>query len=200
MSMLEQERSVVVVIDLQGKLAASVEHAQEVLAATKRLLAVADVFAVPVLMSEQYPQGLGATEDSIARTFADLRTARRKIEKTSFGCCGDPDFEAALAEIAGSDESRMQVVIAGIETHVCVMQTALALLQRGAEVHVCWDAVSSRGAAHRRWALERLQSAGAVITNVESVAFEWARSKDHPGFREVNRMLREGQIGGDQPV
>jgi nicotinamidase-related amidase len=87
------------------------------------------------------------------------------------------------------------VVIAGIEAHVCVMQTVLGLLAEGTQVQVCWECVSGRGNEYRRHALERMQQAGAVLTNHESVAFEWARSKEHPIFAEMSRVLKEGQIG-----
>jgi nicotinamidase-related amidase len=112
----------------------------------------------------------------------------------SFGCCGDPAFGRALDELLpGLPPERRQVVVAGIEAHVCVMQTVIELLRSGSQVHVCWECVSGRGEEYRRHALERMQQAGAVITNHESVAFEWARSKDHPAFRAMNRLLREGQ-------
>jgi hypothetical protein len=75
-----------------------------------------------------------------------------------------------------------------------VTQTVLELLARGADCHVCWECVSGRGAEYREWALARMQQAGAVITNHESVGFEWARSKDHPRFREMSQLFKEGQL------
>ena len=89
--------------------------------------------------------------------------------------------------------NRRQIVVAGIEAHVCVMQTVNELLRAGSGVHVCWECVSGRGEEYRRHALERLQQSGAVITNHESVGFEWARTKDHESFRAMNRLLRDGQ-------
>ena len=86
-----------------------------------------------------------------------------------------------------------QIVVAGIEAHVCVMQTVIELLRAGSQVHVCWECVSGRGEEYCSHALERMRQAGAWITNHESVAFEWARGKDHPAFRAMNRLLREGQ-------
>ena len=198
---LDRDRSVVVVVDVQGRLAQSVHESATVLAATGRLLRIAGLFEIPVILTEQYPEGLGPTEASVLEAFDALTGPKRKVAKTLFGCCGDEGFEAALDDLlSGVDEDRRQVVVAGIEAHVCVMQTVLELLRRGVQVHVCWEATSGRGRTYRRWALERMQGAGAIVTNHESAAFEWARGKDHPRFRDLNLLLREGQIGGEQDV
>ena len=98
------------------------------------------------------------------------------------------------ALLPGVEPSRRQVVVAGIEAHICVMQTVLEMLRQGNQVHLCWECVSGRGEEYRRHALERMQQAGAQLTNHESVGFEWARDKDHAGFRQMNRVFREGQI------
>ncbi len=90
-----------------------------------------------------------------------------------------------------------QLIVAGIEAHVCVMQTVLEARRLGQEVHLCWEAVSGRGAEHRQWALERMRQAGAVVSNLESVAFEWARHKDHARFKAMSAMFKQGQLGGD---
>ena len=199
MAILEADRSLVLVIDMQGRLAHMVHRSELVLAATRRLLAVADLFAVPVLVTEQYPKGLGGTEPELLEAIEALSVESRLVEKFTFSCCGAEEFESAFEDLmSGVPTERRQVVIAGIEVHICVVQTVLGLLERDCEVHVCWECVSGRGAEYRRWALERMQQAGASITNHESVAFEWARDKDHPRFREVNRLFRAGQIGGDE--
>jgi len=198
---LDRERSVVVVIDVQGRLAQAVHDSAVVLDATRRLLQIAGLFEVPVILTEQYPEGLGPTEASIQAAFDALPGPKRKIAKTRFSCCGDEGFEAALDDLlASTGEDRRQVVLAGIEAHVCVMQTALELQRRGSQVHLCGECVSGRGRTFRRWALDRMQQAGVVVTNHESAAFEWARDKDHPRFRDLNRLLREGQVGGDQDI
>ncbi|MDX1383611.1 MAG: isochorismatase family protein [Thermoanaerobaculia bacterium] len=199
MSLLDRDRSLCLVIDFQGKLAQMVERADEVLAGTCRLLQVSSLFEVPVLLSEQYPQGLGPTEASVQQAYDEVVSPKRKIAKTRFGCCGDPGFEAAVAELLPGVASR-QFVIAGIEAHICVVQTVLDLLSRGDEVFVCWECVSSRGAPYRRWGIERMRQAGAIVTNHESVGFEWARDKDHPAFREMSRLFRGGQVGADDPI
>jgi nicotinamidase-related amidase len=195
MGLLEVERSLVVVIDMQGKLVDTVYQAERTLRATDRLLQLADLFAVPVVLTEQYPQGLGATHPLLRDRFADLSCPTRRVEKDAFGCCEEPAFESALRDLRPQlDSDRRQFVIAGIEAHVCVMQTVLACLDTDTEVFVCWECVSGRGEEYRRWALERMQQAGATLTNHESVGFEWARSKHHPSFRAMSQLFKEGQL------
>jgi nicotinamidase-related amidase len=194
MALADADRSVLVVIDLQGKLVDLVHRSRLVLAATRRLLRIADLFGVPVVLTEQYPRGLGPTHPEIAAAFESLSVPHRRFEKTAFGCCGEAGFEEVLAELRpGVPRERRQLVVAGIEAHVCVMQTVLEALAGGSEVHLCWEAVSGRGEEYRSWALARMQQAGAAVTNHESVAFEWARDKDHPRFRDLSALLKEGQ-------
>ncbi len=194
MPLLDASRSILVVIDLQGKLVHMVERPTLVLEATRRLLKLADLFSVPVVLTEQYPKGLGPTEAGIRAAFDGLSTPTFFLEKTAFGCCGDAGFETLLQQARpGLAPTRRQIVVAGIEAHVCVMQTVLELLDSGHEVHLCWDAISGRGEAYRQHALARMAAAGATITNHESVAFEWARDKDHPQFKALSALMKEGQ-------
>jgi nicotinamidase-related amidase len=193
--LLDASRSVVVVIDLQGKLIEMAHRSRLVIDATRRLMRLAEIFGVPVLLTEQYPEGLGPTHPEIRAVFDGLASETRELSKLSFGCCGEPRFEKALEELRpGLPPERRQVAVAGIEAHVCVMQTVIELLRAGSDVHLCWECVSGRGEEYRRHALDRMQQAGARLTNHESVAFEWARSKEHDGFRAMNRLLREGQL------
>jgi len=195
MELLDVNRSVVLVVDLQGKLMEMIERPGLVIAATQRLLKLADLFAVPVVLTEQYPKGLGATHPDVRAAYDELKVPRRCLDKTSFGCCGDPGFEKALSEVRpGIAAGQRQLVVAGIEAHICVMQTVLELLRQGSRVHLCWECVSGRGAEYRRHALERMSQAGAVITNHESVAFEWARDKNHPQFKAFSALFKEGQL------
>lgn len=194
--LLDSERSIVVVIDLQGKLIEMVFRSQLVIDASIRLMKLAEIFKVPVLLTEQYPQGLGVTHPEVRAAFDGLGTRTGFLTKTSFGCCGDSRFEDHLARLRpGLAPAQRQVVVAGIEAHVCVMQTALELLGTGHQVHLCWECISGRGEEYRRHALDRMGAAGAQLTNHESVGFEWARTKGHAGFRAMNRLLREGQLG-----
>ena len=198
MQLAEADRSIVVVIDLQGKLVDMIHRPALVLAATQRLLKLAEMFEVPVVLTEQYPERLGATHPDVLALFDALTTPKRRLSKISFGCCGDAGFEQALSDLRpGLAATERQLVVAGIEAHVCVMQTVIESLRTGHQVQLCWEAVSGRGAEYRKWALARMQQAGAQVTNHESVGFEWARDKDHPRFKEMSRLLKEGQLTGD---
>ncbi len=197
MELADVNRSIVVVIDLQGKLMDVVHRPPMVIAAAQRLMRLAEIFEVPVVVTEQYPQGLGGTHREVLEVFEGLETPKRRLSKVSFGCCGDAGFEAALGELRpGLAPSERQLIVVGIEAHICVMQTVLEALRSDHQVQVCWDGTSGRGAEYRDWALQRMQQAGAVITNLESVGFEWARDKDHPQFKALSGVMKEGQLGG----
>jgi nicotinamidase-related amidase len=197
MALLDASRSILVLIDLQGKLVHMVHRPAMVLETARRLMLLADLFQVPVVLTEQYPKGIGPTEAGLRATFDGLATPTFFLEKTAFGCCGDPGFEALLQR-ARPDlaPGARQLVVAGIEAHVCVMQTVLELRASGQEVHLCWDAVSGRGEEYRRHALDRMAQAGAALTNHESVAFEWARDKNQAQFKAVSALMKEGQPQG----
>ena len=194
MELLDASRSVLVVIDLQGKLMEVIHRPRAVVETTLRLMKLAETFAVPVVLTEQYPKGLGPTHPAVLEGFEALTVPKRSLSKTAFGCCGEPAFLRAMDELRPRQRSGpRQVVVAGIEAHVCVLQTVLELIHWGNQVHVAWDAVSGRGEEYRRHALERMAAAGAAITNHESVGFEWCRDKNHPGFREMSNLLKDGQ-------
>lgn len=197
MPLLDASRSILVIIDVQGKLVHMVHRPDLVLETTRRLLKLADLFQVPVVLTEQYPKGIGSTEASIRAGFDALATPKFFLEKTAFGCCGDAGFERLLQQARpGLPPGERQLVVAGIEAHVCVLQTVLELRASGQEVHLCWDAISGRGAEYRAHALDRMAAAGATLTNHESVAFEWARDKNHPQFKALSALMKEGQPTG----
>ncbi|MBK9797833.1 MAG: isochorismatase family protein [Holophagaceae bacterium] len=197
MPLLDSSRSILVLIDFQGKLVHMVHRPAPVLEAARRLLRLADLFSVPVVLTEQYPKGIGPTEESLRSIYDGLSTPKFFLEKTAFGCCGDGDFELLLQQARPMlRPPQRQIVVAGIEAHVCVLQTVLELLASGHKVHLCWDAVSGRGEEYCRHALERMAAAGATLTNHESVAFEWARDKNHPQFKALSALMKEGQPQG----
>ncbi len=192
---LDVGRSAVVAIDLQGKLLDLAFRKDRTIAATVRLMKIAELFGRPVVLTEQYPEGLGPTHPEVRAAYDALTVPTRHVTKVAFGCCEEPSFGRALDDLLpGLLPDRRQIVVAGIEAHVCVLQTVLELLRAGTDVHVCWECVSGRGEEYRRHALDRMRDAGAVLTNHESVAFEWARTRDHAEFRAMSRLLREGQI------
>lgn len=194
MELLSSDRSVVVVIDVQGKLMDMIFRPRLLVDATIRLLKIADLFGIPVVMTEQYPKGLGPTHPEIRAAYDTLGVPKRLVAKDSFSCCGEEGFSKALEAVRpGVDPGRRQVVVAGIEAHVCVMQTVLDLLQQGSKAYLCWECISGRGEEYRKHALDRMSQAGAVLTNHESAAFEWARGKNHPQFKALSALLKEGQ-------
>lgn len=174
---LHATSSVLCVIDVQEKLLPVIACADAVVAVAGRLADAARLLDVPAILTEQYPRGLGPTLGSLA---AKLPPA---LEKRSFSCCGCDGFVAAIPG------DREQVVLAGLETHVCVAQTALDLLGRGYAVFVVVDAVAARHTIDHDVALRRLEAAGAVLTTSEAVLFEWCRSADHPRFQAVRRLV-----------
>jgi nicotinamidase-related amidase len=167
--------SSLVVIDLQERLASAMPARESVVRAAGILLQAAARLGIPVWVTEQYPKGLGPT---VAELAGSLPADAQRIEKTSFSAC------AALPL------TRPQVILAGMEAHVCVLQTALELAAAGREVFVVGDAVCSRTEANRANALERLQAAGVVVANTESVLFEWLRDATHDQFRTISKLIR----------
>ncbi len=177
-------QSLLLVIDIQERLttAMSAPSREGVLKNTSLLLQGASLLQVPVVGTEQYPKGLGPTEGVLLE---QMPSTAKHFEKTSFSCCSTAGFCET-----GLDPERKQIVIAGMETHVCVLQTALDLQQRGYQVFVVADAVCSRSEENRSNALARMYKSDIVITNTESVLFEWLRDAGHEQFRTISRMLR----------
>jgi nicotinamidase-related amidase len=167
--------SALVVVDIQERLAAVMPARAAVVRATGILLDAAALLGIPVLVSEQYPKGLGATVPEVA---GKLPKGATRVGKTAFSACGALPL------------TRPQAVIAGMEAHVCVLQTALEMAAAGREVFVVADAVCSRSEANYANALTRMQAAGVVVTNLESVLFEWLRDAAHEQFRAVSKLIR----------
>ena len=180
MGLIDRDNCTLFVIDVQGKLLPAVESPKQTLANTVALVEVAKQLDVPIAYSEQYPQGLGATEESLLSL---LRGKAEHFEKLSFSCVGEPQIKTAL-----SQWEPKQIIIAGMETHVCVLQTVLELREMGFEVFVVEDAVSSRKAKDKELAIQRMQQNGVVIVSKEMVMFEWLQRADHPKFKEISRQ------------
>ena len=179
--MLTTDHAALVLIDVQGKLA-QLMHAREALFDNlQRLVKGTRALRLPVLWLEQYPQGLGPTVPEIA----GLLPGVTPIAKTCFSAWGSDAFRGQLTATG-----RKQVLLAGIEAHVCVYQTALDLLGAGFEVEVVSDAVSSRAAANAELGRQRMRDAGARLTGVEMALFELLRTAEAPAFREVARIVK----------
>ncbi len=180
-SLLRCEQTLLVVVDIQEKLLPVIDAHENVSARSRILVEAAGMLDIPVFVTEQYPKGLGPT---VAALRPLLRRARF-FQKTCFSCCGDDAFLDAVEECG-----REQVLLCGIETHVCVQQTALDLIDQGLQVHVAADAVGSRAAANRLFALERMRGEGVVINCSESACFEWLKVAGTDTFKAVSKLLR----------
>jgi len=179
--MLQREHTALVVVDVQGKLAQLMHDKAELFANLRRMIQGARILEVPILVTEQYPQGIGPTVAEIA----DLLTDVESISKTSFSCCGEDAFNVALQGL-----NRKQILLTGIETHICVHQTALQLIDAGYEVQVVADAVSSRTPNNKKTGLDKMQAAGAVITSTETALFELLRVAEGPQFKAVLKLVK----------
>jgi nicotinamidase-related amidase len=185
MDRLDPARSLLLVVDVQEKLAAVMPDAsmKRLVANALVMLEAARLLGVPVVASEQYPKGLGPTVAPIAEK---LRAAGvEPIDKMTFDACGEPRIARALAERAPRT-----VVLAGMETHICVFQTARELVRRGHEVHVVADAVASRREENRALGLALCERAGAVATPAETVAFDWLGRAGTDAFKAISKMVR----------
>jgi len=178
--MLKRDDAVLVFIDVQGKLSGLVEEAEALFHNLRRLLEGMNALNVPVIVTEQIPEKLGSTRDEFQEFITEP-----VITKTAFGCCAEPDFSRAL-ETTG----RKQVILCGIETHVCVYQTAAGLLETGQEVYVVTDAVSSRDPANNRLALRRMETEGVKLTGTEMLLFELLGDAKDPAFKSILNIVR----------
>lgn len=176
--------SVLVVIDVQEKLLAKIPTAADLVRNAGFLLDVAALLDVPVWATEQYPKGLGPTTPELARRFPQPPAA-----KTAFSCCGAGTLLDELKML-----QRPSVVLVGMETHVCVAQTALDLIEAGLHVFLPVDALGARFAVDHDTALRRLWRAGAEPTTAEAVAFEWVADATHPQFKAVSKLVIERSV------
>ncbi|HVP48778.1 MAG TPA: hydrolase [Bryobacteraceae bacterium] len=176
--------SVLVIIDLQERLSAAMNPAvrTSVIRNVRILLGAAKFLGIPTFVTEQYPKGLGPTAAQVAEM---LPGNTPRFEKTCFSCAGAASFSTALKE-----SGRTQVILAGMEAHVCVLQSALELLAVRQGVFVVEDACCSRNQEHHANAMHRLRAAGVWVTNTESVVFEWLRDARHEHFKAISALLR----------
>jgi nicotinamidase-related amidase len=179
--MLKTDNTVLVLVDVQGKLAQLMDGKEALFQNLRKLVQGVQVLSLPIVWVEQNPAGLGPTIPELA----ELLQGQTPVAKFSFSCCGDAVFLEKL-RAAG----RKQVLIAGIEAHVCIYQTAAALLQLGYEVEVVADAVSSRTAENKQIALAKLQQIGARLTGVEMALFELLRKAEGPAFKAIVKIVK----------
>jgi nicotinamidase-related amidase len=179
--MLSKENTVVVYVDIQGKLATLMYERERLFANLVRMAHAAKVMALPILWNEQLPDKLGTTIPELTEVLSD----HKPLIKSCFSCCGNETFNDLLYETR-----RKQVLLMGIETHICVYQTAVDLLAKGFEVHVVIDAVSSRFDYNYHLGLQRMNEAGCRMTSVELSLFEMMGVAEGDTFRRIVKILK----------
>ena len=180
---LEPEQCALLVIDIQEKLLPPIFQKEQLVRNAQLLIRAAGVLKIPALISTQYSKGLGATVPEIA----SLLAGTEPVDKTPFSCFGSDVFCSLLKRLPGQ---RNTLLLCGMESHICVTQTALAALREGYLVHVASDAVSSRTEWNWKIGLERMRAAGAVISSTEMMIYELMRSSSSAAFKEMLPHLR----------
>jgi nicotinamidase-related amidase len=180
--LLDAKESCLLLVDVQEKLTPLVHEHEKLIKNCQWMLKAATMLNIPVVAAEQYPKGLGHTMPALKQA---LPAATPIIEKTSFSCASDENCMYQLKKV-----DREQVVVMGIEAHVCVLQTALELLSEGREVYVIADAVSSRNPEDTRYALDRMNGEGVIVVTREMVLFEWLQGTVGTDiFKQVQKEL-----------
>ena len=180
---LEVEECALVVIDVQEKLLPPIFQKEQLVRNTQLLIRAAGILKIPALISTQYSKGLGATVPEIS----SLLPSAKPVDKTLFSCFGSDVFCNLLAGLPGQ---RSTLLLCGMESHICVAQTALAALRESYVVHVASDAVSSRTEWNWKIGLERMRAAGAVISSTEMIIYELMRSSSSTAFKELLPHLK----------
>ncbi|MBL0710401.1 MAG: isochorismatase family protein [Colwellia sp.] len=182
---LTREESVVIVIDVQGKLATIVQEASALALTIEKLIEASSRLSVPALWVEQVPDKLGPTIPSIANSMFYFHPEREPIIKSSFSAMGEPKFKQSLKSL-----NRKQVILVGMEAHICVYQTAQDLLADGYEVFVLIDGVSSRTTKNYQLGLSRMEQLGVILTSVEMLVFEWQKTTEGRHFKAITKLFR----------
>ena len=181
---LEAEQCSLIVVDIQEKLLPPIFERERLLRNSQLLIRLAGILKIPVIVTTQYSKGLGRTVPEIASLLPDIET----IDKVGFSCFASDAFCSTLKRIPGH---RNTVLLCGMESHICVMQTALGALRDGYLVHVASDAVSSRTEWNWKMGLQRMQAAGAIISSTEMMMYELLRSSGSPAFKELLPYLKD---------
>ena len=179
--MLDIQNCSLVVIDVQGKLAQLMYGKEDLFKNVQILIKAAKILGIPIIWSQQSPKALGETVPEISQLLAD----NAPIDKMSFSCCGDEKFNSKLNVL-----NRRQLLLCGIEAHVCIYQTAVDLLAKGMDVNVIADAVSSRTMENKQIALEKMKAEGLNVSSVEMVLFELLRTAEHPWFKQIAKLIK----------
>lgn len=182
-NLIDTQNSLLVVIDVQHRLASAMPEdiRNQILKQVSVLLQASNILSVPTLVTEQYPKGLGHTEAELTEVLAENTPV---IEKTCFSCLNSSNFAEQLKA-----SGRKQIILTGMEAHICVLQAAMELQEEGFDVFVVEDGICSRKQENKDNAIQRLRQAGVVVTNTESVLFEWLRDAQHSEFRTLSKLI-----------
>jgi nicotinamidase-related amidase len=176
--LLNKEDSLLLLVDVQKKLIPYVLNHEALITRCEWLLKLANKLGVPILASEQYPKGLGSTSESLSSYYATADC----IEKVHFSCMQQPEYSQRLNKL-----NKNQLIVIGIEAHVCVLQTAMEMKSAGYEVFIVVDAVSSRNDLDLKYALKRMKQEGIHLVTAEMVFFEWIRVAGTPEFKALSK-------------
>src|SRR5499433_2759377 len=179
---LRAEDCILGVVDIQERLLPPIHEKERLVRNSQLLIRLANILELPVVVSTQYAKGLGPTVPAIASLLPKITP----VDKLEFGCFGNGEFCSAISLLSG----RNTLLLCGMETHICVMQTALGALNQGLRVHVAADAVSSRTELNWKLGLERMRAAGAVISSTEMMIYEALRSSGTSEFKDMLKHLK----------
>lgn len=180
--LLKPDTVFLMLVDMQEKFSQAIPTFRQLRQKIEILLKACDILNIPVVVSEQYPRGLGHTDEALQACFPP-RTA--VFEKTAFGCGADPKLSNHLNAL-----NRKQVLLCGIEAHVCVNQTAHQLLQSGFDVHLIQDAVDSRQPSDREAAIAKMRQSGVTPSSIEMALFELLQTASHPDFKKIQALIK----------
>ncbi len=182
LSILDKNQTVLVVVDIQEAFRAPIPDFEEIAVRTSLAVRGFELLDIPIIVTEQYPKGLGKTVEEI---FFSLPDNAEIIEKSAFSACGATSFVEKLTAL-----DKKQIVLAGIEAHICVNQTAHDLLHRGFQVHLLLDCISSRQTHDKHTGIEKMKQSGVILSNLEMALFELMRDSKHEKFKEIQGLVK----------
>lgn len=181
MGLLTRNDTAFVVIDLQEKLVPAMSDKETLEEKSVRLIKGMKVLEIPTIVTQQYSKGLGETIPSIANALGDFQ----HVEKNTFGCMANEEFATRIKDLG-----RKNIVVCGIEAHICVQQTVLQLMDEGYNVYLAADCVASRSETDKLWSITRMGEAGAVITTYEAILYEILRDSKADGFKDISAIVK----------
>ena len=182
---VDKDRAFLVIVDMQERLLPAIYNGDEVVENVKSLVALARTYQLPLVLTEQYPKGLGKTVEKLVEELGDLY---KPIEKVTFSCMGEPSFKSRVFDLR--KEGRDQALVTGVEAHVCVYQTVVHLLMEGWEVHLAADSVGSRRQENHLRALDLVGSMGAMVKPAETLIFEMLERAGTSQFKAMMPYIK----------